>query len=279
MDRIVYRLVFQPFSVETAIHAGQAEKAQLQASQTSEEGGRGMDNAWERSAKAATPDLAALMEAVIKGRFSCRAFRPEPVPRAMIERILAMAQCSASWCNSQAWQLHITEGAATERFRQALLAQVAANPEGDSDIERPREYRGVYLERRRECGFQLYNALGIARGDREGYARQGLENFRLFGAPHVAIVTSDEALGPYGAVDCGAYVATFMVAAQSCGVATIAQAALARQASFLHRFFGIGADRLVVCGISFGFADEAHQANSFRTRRALIDDAVDFVSE
>jgi nitroreductase len=233
----------------------------------------------ERSAVAASPELAVFAEAVIKDRFSCRAFRPEPIPRVIIERILAMAQHSASWCNSQAWQLHITEGAATERFRQALLAQVASDPAGDWDIEPPREYRGIYRERRRECGFQLYSALGITRGDRDGYARQALQNFRLFGAPHVAIVTSDEALGPYGAVDCGAYVATFMVAAQSCGVATIAQAALAQQASFLHRFFDIGADRLVVCGISFGFADESHEANSFRTRRASIDDAVEWITE
>jgi nitroreductase len=238
-----------------------------------------MVSALEQPAEAATDHRAAIVEAILKDRFSCRAFRPDPVPRAIIERILTMAQRSASWCNSQAWQLHITEGSATERFRRALLAQVAADPDGDWDIEPPREYRGIYRERRRECGFQLYGALGIMRGDRDGYARQGLQNFHLFGAPHVAIVTSDEALGPYGAVDCGAYVATFMFAAQSCGVATIAQAALARQASFLHRFFGVGADRLMVCGISFGFADEAHEANNFRTRRAGIDDAVEWITE
>ena len=223
------------------------------------------------------PDAADSLQSVLRSRFSCRAFLPRPVPRETIERILRMAQRSASWCNSQAWQLHVTEGAGTERFRRELLAHVAADPEGDSDIERPREYRGVYLARRRECGFQLYGALGIARGDREGYARQGLENFRLFGAPHVAIVTSDEALGPYGAVDCGAFVSTFLTAASACGVATIAQAALARQASFIHRFFGIGADRLVVCGISFGYADAAHPANGFRTNRASVEEAVTWV--
>ena len=238
-----------------------------------------MGEASARSIGAKTLDHATTLEVMLRERFSCRAFRPEPVPRAIIERILRMAQRSASWCNSQAWQLHITEGPATERFRQALLAQIASKPEGDPDIAHPREYRGVYLQRRRECGFQLYNTLGIARGDRQGYAKQGLENFRLFGAPHVAIVTSDEALGPYGAVDCGSYVATFLVAAWACGVASIAQAALAQQASFIHRFFDIGPDRLVVCGISFGFADEAHAANSFRTTRASIDEAVSWISE
>ena len=219
-------------------------------------------------------DHAGSVETVLGSRFSCRAFRPEQVPRKTIERILRMAQRSASWCNTQAWQLHITEGPGTERFRQALLAQVTREPKGDSDIEWPREYRGVYLDRRRECGFQLYSAVGIAPGDREGYTRQGLENFRLFGAPHVAIVTSDEALGPYGAIDCGAFVSTFLTAAQACGVATVAQAALARQSSFIRRFFDIGRDRLVVCGISFGFADETHPANGFRTNRAPVEDVV-----
>ena len=47
-------------------------------------------------------------------------FLPEPVPRAVIERILALAQRTASWCNCQPWQVAVTEGAATERLRQAL---------------------------------------------------------------------------------------------------------------------------------------------------------------
>jgi hypothetical protein len=63
------------------------------------------------------------------------------------------------------------------------------------DFPFPREYHGVYLGRRRECGFQLYETVGIARGDRVASARQGRENFRLFGAPHVCIVTTDEGLG------------------------------------------------------------------------------------
>ena len=57
---------------------------------------------------------------------------------------------------------------------------------------------------------------------------QALENFRLFGAPHVLIVTSERDLGVYGAVDCGLYGGSLLLAAQSLGIATIAQAALAR---------------------------------------------------
>ncbi len=216
----------------------------------------------------------SVLEHLLAQRHSCRAFRPDPVPRPTIERILGLAQRTASWCNSQPWQVVVTSGAATERFREAIYARAATGAESMPDLPFPREYRGTYLARRRECGFQLYDAVGVARGDRVAYARQALENFRLFGAPHVAIITTDEALGVYGAVDCGAYVGNFLLAAQACGVAAIPQAALARHAPFVRMHFGIRDERMVVCGISFGFAEVAHPANGFRTKRAHMSEAV-----
>jgi nitroreductase len=209
-------------------------------------------------------------------RFSCRAFRAEPVPRAVIEQMLGLAQRGASWCNAQPWQVSITSGAATERFRQAMMAPPAPH-DAAPDFDWPTAYRGVYQERRRECGYALYDAVGIARGDRAASARQAEENFRLFGAPHVAIITSDAALSTYGAVDCGGYVANFMQAATSLGVATIAQAALASRPQRVREALGLPPDRLVVCGISFGYADETHPANRFRTRRADLAEVVRFV--
>lgn len=220
---------------------------------------------------------SSVLTTLLNIRHSCRAFRPDPVPRTVQEQLLQMAQRTASWCNSQPWQVHITEGAATERLRAAL--STAAPSAAGSDFPWPREYRGVYQERRRECGFALYDSVGIARGDREASARQTQENFRLFGAPHVAIVTSDEALGVYGAVDCGAYVANFLLAAASLGVATIPQAALASHSALLRRFFVLGDDRRVVCGISFGYADADHPANKFRTTRADVGTAAAWMTK
>jgi nitroreductase len=106
-----------------------------------------------------------------------------------------------------------------------------------------------------------------------------LENFRFFGAPHVALITTDEALGIYGAVDCGGFVSTFMLAAQALGVATVPQAALAGYPDLARKHFGFGDDRRMVCGISFGYADEEHLVNSYRTSRATIGDTVTFVGE
>jgi nitroreductase len=220
-----------------------------------------------------------VIEQLLAARFSCRAFLPKPVPRATIERILVAAQKTASWCNSQPWRLEITSGEATQKFRELMYGAASSGRPNSGDFPFPREYRGVYLERRRESGFQLYNSLGIHRGDRAGYAKQALENFNFFGAPHVAIVHTDEALGVYGAIDCGGYLMSFMLAAQALGVATIPQAALAFHSEVIRRHFGLGDDRRVVCGISFGYPDREHKANSYRTSRAKLADAVTFFDE
>lgn len=220
----------------------------------------------------AADTLMALQQA----RSSCRGFLPEPVPRETIERILQASQSTASWCNAQPWQVHIASGAAAERFRTGLQAYLQTHTAAP-DYDFPRQYAGVYQERRRECGFALYEAVGVARGDREASRVQALRNFSLFDAPHVALITSEADLGTYGAVDCGAYVANFLLTAQSLGVATIAQAALANYPDFVRTFFGLPAERLVVCGISFGFADPEHAANGFRTRRADMAGVAQFV--
>lgn len=224
-----------------------------------------------------TPD--AVLDRLLATRFSCRAFHPEAVPEATIRRILSIAQRTATWCNTQPWQVTLTMPPATDRLRKLLYARAAEGIHDPSDLTWPREYRGIYLQRRRETGFALYDAVGVTKGDMAGRERQTLENFRLFGAPHLALITSDEALGPYGALDCGAYVANFLSAAEACGVAAIPQAALAGHSAFLRRHFGLGDDRMVICGISFGFADKDAPVNGFRTTRAPIEDAVTFIAD
>ena len=88
----------------------------------------------------------------------------------------------------------------------------------------------------------------MTRGDREGYAKQGFENYKLFGAPHVAIITSDEALGTYGVVDCGAYVSNFLFSSRSAKPRSCINSAggLASHSEFVHDHFSLGDDRMAL---------------------------------
>lgn len=224
-----------------------------------------------------------VVEDLLLNRHSCRAFRPDPVPRAVQERLFGLAQRAASWCNTQPWRITITEGEGTERFRKALYDHAAERMAADDlalepDIPFPVTYSGAAGERRRHVGRQLYEALDIKRGDRAGSMRQSLENFRFFGAPHVLLVHVDKELGTYGAVDCGLYLGTLLLAAQSLGIAMIPQAALASYGPVVRDHFGIPDDMLCLAGASFGYAAEEHPANSFRSPRAPLADSVTWTS-
>lgn len=211
----------------------------------------------------------------LTARYSCRAYRPDPVPREVAEKIVTAAGRAPSWCNAQPWQVIITDKPETDRFRDALFAHASQNS-AQPDLDWPRQYTGPYRDRRRTCGWQLYEAVGVEKGDREASAAQMMENFRLFGAPHVAIITSEADLGTYGVMDCGGFLTAFILAAQALGVATIPQAAVAGHGRFVHDFFGIPDSRLVLAAISFGYADADHPANAFRTERAGLGELLDW---
>ncbi len=215
------------------------------------------------------------LDALLRARHSCRAFLPDQVPDDVVERIVQTAGRVPSWCNSQPWQVIVTRGAETDRFR-AAVTEAAQTKAPEPDMPWPEAYEGIYKSRRRTCGFQLYDAVGIAKEDREGTREQMMENYRLFGAPHVAIITSESKLGPYGAMDCGGFITAFTLAAEALGVASIPQAAVAAYAPTVRAFFDILEGRDILCAISFGYADKDHSANSFRTERAPLSEVLDW---
>lgn len=219
----------------------------------------------------------APLDALLAHRHSCRAFLPAPVPRADIVQLLETAGRTASWCNFQPWQIHVVSGEPLTRLRDDLVARASSGAQPAPELDWPSGYAGVYLERRREAGWSLYKAVGVEKGDRDASARQALENFRLFGAPHLLILTSPPALGTHGVMDCGAWVASFLLAVQAMGLGAIAQAALASWPDILRAHLNIGQDRRIVCGIAFGYEDAQHPANSYRTRRAPLEELVSWV--
>ncbi|WP_224766361.1 nitroreductase [Nocardioides campestrisoli] len=212
------------------------------------------------------------LEQLLAARYSCRAFRPDPVPDQLVDRLFATAQRTPSWCNTQPWQVHLLGGEATARFAKELGEHVVAH-EQVADLGLP-AYEGIHADRRREAGYGLYSALGIAREDRAARSDQMARNFSFFGAPHCAVVTTGRDLGTYGAVDCGGYVNTLMLGAQALGLGVIAQGAVAMYSDFVRGWLDLPEDRLVVCAVSFGYADENDPVNAFRTTRADLGDVL-----
>ncbi|WP_425100432.1 nitroreductase [Tropicibacter sp. S64] len=218
---------------------------------------------------------ADTLAALLARRHSCRAFRPDPVPRADVEAALVVAQRVPSWCNSQPWMTHVCGPEETDRLRAALTEHISIAPHSP-DIAFPEAYEGAYKERRSTCGWQLYDAVGVTKGDRAGSAAEMRKNFAFFGAPHFLLITTPKKLGAYGVLDCGAYLTALLLAFEARGIASVPQAAVAGFSPFMRDWFAIPDDRDVLVGASFGYSDRDHPANSFRTDRAPLSEVVDW---
>ena len=151
------------------------------------------------------------VENALRSRYSCRQYLKKAVPQETIEAILETAQLTPSWCNTQPWQVILLSGSETDLLREKLHQHASSSAKANPDFAFPPRYEGIYRDRRKVCGVQLYQALGIGKEDRMESVMQALENFRFFGAPHLLLITTSEDLGVYGAVDCGLYVSNFIL--------------------------------------------------------------------
>lgn len=221
----------------------------------------------------ALPDEAAIdaVEQAITTRRSVRGFLPAPVPRPLIERLLAVASRAPSGTNTQPWQMIVLSGAALARFTDAMTAQVRDGAKDEPDYPYyPSAWHEPYLGRRREVGWALYSRYGVGKGDRDGAARVALRNYSFFGAPVGMICTAHRDMGIGSLIDCGMFLENLMIAARGHGLDSCAQAAFALYPNLVRAQLGLTAERRVVCGLALGWADEAEPANALRTPREPV---------
>jgi Nitroreductase len=222
---------------------------------------------------AGTTPAYETLSALLHTRYSCRAFLPQALDRATIDRILAAAQRTASWCNAQPWQLTIASGATLARLRSALQAHVATEPPAP-DLPWPRNTGASTRSGAANAAGAFTKPWAFPRATaRPRHGRRP----RTSPCSVRRMWPSSAATRPWACMarwTAAPTLATFLLAAHSLGVATIAQAALAAYPSVLREALGIAQDRSIVCGISFGLADPAHPANGFRTQRAAPGDSV-----
>ena len=71
-------------------------------------------------------------ETLVQTRRSIRGYKPDPVPRAVIEEIIGLAKAAPSSMNTQPWHVHVLTGAPLEFFPldpvSMFISQVGVNP-------------------------------------------------------------------------------------------------------------------------------------------------------
>ncbi len=222
----------------------------------------------------------ASVDAALLSRQSVRAFRPDPVPQAVLEQILAVAARAGSGSNTQPWKVYVLQGASRDRLVDTVCAlhdAIAADP-ALGETYRPaydyyaEQWFSPYLDRRRQNGWSLYGLLGIGRGDKEAMHAQHGRNFRFFDAPVGLIFTVDRALGRGALLDYGMFLQSIMLAARARGLHTCPQAAWNRFETVVLPQVGAGDHEMLVCGMALGHADGDAPVNTLRTPRETVAD-------
>lgn len=213
-------------------------------------------------------DHATVFADIVDQRVSTRAFFPDPLPRADIERALALACHAPSNCNTQPWMIAVASAAVRDCLAAGISAEMMAG-RVKPDLPYDGRYQGVHRERQIASAEALYATLGIAREDKAGRQAQFMQNYVFFGAPHVAFFFLPPGCGVREAADLGMCAQTFMLALASMGYGSCPQTSLSFHPDLVRAEFDLAPEFQLLFGVSFGRIDTTAVVNRVRVPRDL----------
>jgi nitroreductase len=216
---------------------------------------------------------------VVLGRRSIRGYLDKPVPRALIEEILEMAMRSPSSMNTQPYHFHVITGEPLDRIRKGNTERILAGEPDSREFRRGEAFAGVHRDRQVACAVQLFEAMGIARDDKEARQDWVLRGFRQFDAPVCVIITYDRELDgsddtPF---DCGAVTTALVNAAWSKGLGCVINSQGIMQSPVVREHAGIPETQVIMKAVAMGWPDPDFPANPVKITRREVSEAARFV--
>ncbi len=206
---------------------------------------------------------------LIKSRKSIRGYLNKPVPRAVIDEIIEVAKWSPSSMNTQPWYVHVITGEPLDRIRQGNTHNMVTGVPPKRDFPMKEAYQGVHRQRQIGIAVQLFEAMGIARDDKERRTDWVMRGFRQFDAPVSLVLTYDKHLEPaaISQFDLGALSHAIVLAAWERGLGTVINGQGIMQSSVVHEHAGIPDDQSIMTCIAMGYPDEGFVANHVKSVR------------
>ena len=206
---------------------------------------------------------------LIKSRKSIRGYKQKPVPREVIEEIIDVAKWSPSSMNTQPWHVHVVTGEPLERIRRGNTENMLSGVPPKRDFPMKEAYDGIHRKRQVDIAIQLFDAMGIAREDKERRTDWVMRGFRQFDAPVSLVLTYDKYLEPaaISQFDLGALSHALVLAAWERGLGTVINGQGIMQSAVVREHAGIPDDQNIMICIALGYPDEDFVANTVKSVR------------
>ena len=216
---------------------------------------------------------------VVLGRRSIRGYKPDPVPRHVIEEVLALAMRAPTSMNTQPWHFYVITGEPLDRIRAGNTERNLAGVPHSREFRIGQPFAGKHRERQIGVAKQLFSAMGIARDDKDARQDWVMRGFRQFDAPVCVIITYDRDL--HGSddtpFDCGGVANALGNAAWSRGLGTVINSQGIMQSPVVREHAGIAADQVIMKSIALGWPDFTFPANAVVSERKPVEEATVFV--
>ncbi len=213
-----------------------------------------------------------IIEAVKKRR-SIRGYKPDPVPKKVLQQILELASRAPSAMNTQPWEFTVLTGEVLENVRRSYveLVRTGAPPNPEHVVVGwPKE--SVYRERQVDLAKQLFLLMDIPREDREKRAKWLERGFRYFDAPAAVIISTDRCLSENGPLlDIGALIQSMCLTALHFGLGTCIEDQGTMYPDALRKYAHIPESKRIVIAIAIGYPDWDFPANKLETEREPIE--------
>lgn len=218
-------------------------------------------------------------EEIAQARRSIRGYKPDPVPREILEEIIHIAKQAPSSMNTQPWHFHVLTGEPLERIRKGNTEKMIAGSSVDREIKLNHGYEGPHRERQVEIAVQLFEAMGIARDDKERRMDWVMRGFRQFDAPVSIVITVDKALADdtIAHFDCGAATYGLVLAAWAKGIGSVINGQGIMQSSVVRENANIPEDQVIMTCVAMGYPDHSFVANDVKSRRSPNDKVASFI--
>jgi nitroreductase len=181
--------------------------------------------------------------------------------------------------NTQPYHFHVITGEPLDRIRKGNTERILAGEPDSREFRRGEAFKGVHRDRQVGCAIQLFEAMGIARDDKDARQDWVLRGFRQFDAPVCVIITYDRELDgsddtPF---DCGAVTTALVNAAWSKGLGCVINSQGIMQSPVVREHAGIPDDQVIMKAVAMGWPDPDFPANPVRITRRAVSEAARFV--